>query len=119
MLNEVSASRSRRSDELKEGEVMHTVIAIIFGVVWAVSAYKLAVNKGRKSFAPFAAILGFLTGLIGLAIVACVPSTPEARKLRAQAKAAKAGPTSRGLQVPLGLHEEHNLPPGHSDLPSI
>ena len=84
---------------------MPIVIAIILGVVWAFSSYKLAMSKGRKSFAPFAAILGFLLGLIGLAIVACVPSTPEAKKLRADAKAAK---------VPPDLHEEHNLPVKHS-----
>jgi hypothetical protein len=63
-------------------------------------SYKLAMSKGRKSFAPFAAIQGLLLGLIGLGIVACVRSTPEAKKLRADAK----------LQVPPGLHEEHNLP---------
>ena len=84
---------------------MPIVIVIILGVVWAFSSYKLAISKGRKSFAPFAAIVGFLLGLIGLAIVACVPSTPEAKKLRAVAKAAK---------VPPDLHEEHNLPVQHS-----
>jgi hypothetical protein len=80
-------------------------IGIIWGVVWAFSSYKLATSKGRKGFAPFAVILGFLLGLIGFAIVACVPSTPEAKKLRADAKAAR---------VPPDLHEEHNLPIKHS-----
>jgi hypothetical protein len=104
---------------------MTIVIGIIWGVLWAFSSYKLAMSKGRKSFAPFAAILGFLLGLIGFAIVACVRSTPEAKKRRADAKAAKAGLTPQGeheaipaappeLQVPPGLHEEHNLPVQHS-----
>ena len=70
------------------------------GVFWAFMSYKLAISKGRKSFAPFAAILGLLLGLIGLGIVACVRSTPEAKKLRADAQQ---------RQVPPDLHEEHNL----------
>jgi membrane associated rhomboid family serine protease len=78
-------------------------IGIIWGVVWGFSSYKLAMSKGRPSFARFAAILGFLLGLIGFAIVACVRSTPEAKRRRADAKAAK-------LQVPPDLHEEHNMP---------
>lgn len=80
-------------------------IGIIWGVVWAFGSYKLAMSRGRKGFAPFAVILGFLLGLIGFAIVACVPSTPEAKKLRAGTKAAK---------VPPDLHEEYNLPIKHS-----
>lgn len=80
---------------------MIIVTGIIWGVVWAFSSYKLAMSRGRKNFAPFAVILGFLLGLIGFAIVACVPSTPEVKKLRADAKAAN---------VPPGPHEEHNLP---------
>ena len=90
---------------------MTIVIAIIMGVVWAFSSYRLAMKKGRKSFAPFAAMLGFLIGLIGLAIVACVPSTLEAKELRAQAKAAKAGLTDP--TIPPDLHEEHNLLPAY------
>jgi len=69
------------------------------GVFWAFMSYKLAISKGRKSFAPFAAILGLLLGLIGLGLVACVRSTPEAKKLRADAQQ---------RQLP-DLHEEHNL----------
>ena len=84
---------------------MIIVLGIVMGVFWAFLSYKVAMNKGRKSFAPFAAILGFLLGLIGLAIVACVRSTPEAKKLRADAKE---------RQVPPALHEEHNLPVQHS-----
>ena len=82
---------------------MLIVTGILMGVFWAFMSYKLAISKGRKSFAPFAAILGLLLGLIGLGIVACVRSTPEAKKLRAHAKAAKQ-------QVPSAVHEEHNLP---------
>ena len=100
------------------------VIALIWAVAWAFGSYKLAMYKGRKSFAPFAAILGFLIGLIGLAIVACVPSTPEAKKLHAHAKAVKAGLVPQGeheaipvappeLQVPADLHEEDNPPVEH------
>ena len=74
------------------------------GVFCAFISYRVAMNKGRKSFAPYAAILGFLLGLIGLAIVACVRSTPEA-KLRADAQQ---------RQVPPDLHEEHHLPVQHS-----
>jgi len=75
------------------------------GVFCAFISYRVAMNKGRKSFAPYAAILGFLLGLIGLAIVACVRSTPEAKRLRAGAQQPL---------VPPGLHEEHNLPVQHS-----
>ena len=69
------------------------------GVFWAFLSYKLAMSRGRKSFAPYAAILGFLLGLIGFVIVACVRSTPETKKLRADAQQ---------RQLP-DLHEEHNL----------
>ena len=79
---------------------MIIVLGIVMGVFWAFLSYKVAMSKGRKSFAPYAAILGFLLGLIGFAIVACVRSTPEAKKLRADAQQ---------RQVPLDLHEEHNL----------
>ena len=89
---------------LKGGEVMLIVIGIVLGVLWAVCSYRLAMSKGRKSFAPFAAILGFLLGLIGLGIVACVPSKAEAKKRRADAN----------LQVLPGVHEEDNLPVTHS-----
>ena len=71
------------------------------GVFWAFLSYRMAMSKGRKSFAPYAAILGFLLGLIGLAIVACVRSTPEAKKLRTDAQQ---------RPVPPDLHEEHGLP---------
>jgi len=80
---------------------MIIVLGIVTGVFWSFLSYKVATSKGRKSFAPYAAILGFLLGLIGLAIVACVRSTPEAKKLRADA---------RQWQGPPDLHEEHNLP---------
>ena len=79
---------------------MIIVLGIVMGVFWAFLSYKVAMSKGRKSFAPYAAILGFLLGLIGFAIVACVRSTPEAKKLSADAQQ---------RQVPLDLHEEHNL----------
>jgi len=79
---------------------MIIVLGIVMGVFWAFLSYKVAMSKGRKSFAPYAAILGFLLGLIGFAIVACVRSTPEVKKLRADAQQ---------RQVPLDLHEEHNL----------
>ena len=88
---------------------MKSGIVIIWCVFWALTSYKLAMSKGRESFAPFAAILGFLFGLIGFAIVACVRSTPEAKMRRAIAKAAiPAAPIE--LRVPPDLHEEHNLP---------
>ena len=82
---------------------MTIVLGILMGVFCAFISYRVAMNKGRKSFAPYAAILGFLLGLIGLAIVACVRSTPEA-KLRADAQQ---------RQVPPDLHEEHHLPVQH------
>ena len=79
------------------------IVGIVMGLTFGSPSYKVAISKGRRSFAPFAAILGLPLGLIGTIIVLCVPSTAEAKRLQAQRKAGET-------QIPADLHKEHNLP---------